>query len=190
MRRTLAALLLLAACSNEPAPPTTTAAEQPKTPPAPAAQEARQLIESSPDFGDHQFTHAAVSLPVSGAAMSEPTRETAKQLAAAGWLAIDGAGDIMLTPKSRTDKRFLMRPNGLIDVVPLARKELGNVIAVRPGTDGQVVAEFTWRWIANEVGAALTSGVEHDRFTAPSQTSYATLIWDGTKWSVLKIDAR
>jgi hypothetical protein len=191
MRRLLAALLLLAACSNEPAPPTTTAAEQPKTPPAPSVEQARELIAKSPDFGEHQFTHAGISIPVSAAAMSEPARQTAAQLAAAGWLELDPTGDIMLTDKSRDDKRFILRPNGLLDVVPLAKKEMGTVSAVRVDpNDGQAVADFTWRWIPNDVGTALTSGIEHDRFTAPVQNSTATFIWDGTAWSLLKIDEK
>jgi hypothetical protein len=189
MRRTLAALLFLVACSNEPAPPTTTAVEQPKTPPAPSAQQARELIAQSQAFGDHEFTNASVSIPVSGAAMSEPARQVAKQLVAAGWIAMDPTGDVMLNDKSRNDKRFLLRPNGLLDVVPLAKKEMGNVIAVRPAADGQPVAEFSWKWIPNEVGASLTSGIEHDRFAAANEAT-ATFIWNGTAWEVLKVDAK
>jgi hypothetical protein len=84
----------------------------------------------------HDFTNAAISMPVAGSSMNEPTREMARQLAAAGWLAIDGAGDIMLSDKSRSDKRFVLRENGLLDIVPLAKKELGDVTAVRANPDG------------------------------------------------------
>ena len=42
---------------------------------------------------------------------------------------MDTNGDISLTDKSRSDKRFLMRPNGLLDIVPLAKKEMGDVTA-------------------------------------------------------------
>jgi len=189
MKRFAIALLLLAACSNEPAPPTTTAAETPKTPPAPTSQQARDLIAASPAFGDHEFTNASVSMPVSGAAMSEPLRETAQQLAATGWVAIDGHGDVMLTEKSRNDKRFILRPNGLLDVVPLAKKEMGQVSAVRPEPDGTVTVDFSWRWIPNEVGTSLTSGLTHDRF-AETNEAVATLMWDGSNWTVLKIDKR
>lgn len=188
MRRLAIALVLLAACSNEPAPPTTTAAEQPKTPP-PSVEQARALIEKSPDLGEHQFTNAGLSMPVSGAVMSEPLRQQARELAAAGWLEFDGAGDIMLTDKSRQDKRFLLRENGLLDVVPLAKKELGTVTAVRMNPDGTAVADFNWKWVPNEVGASLKTGLTADRFAA-TQESSATFIWDGTSWSVLKIDAR
>lgn len=191
MRRLALALtlVLLAACSNEPAPPTTTAAEQPKTPPAPAAEQARELIANAPDLAEHQFTNAALSLSVSGASMSPTSRADAKQLAAAGWLEFDGSGDIMLTEKSRNDKRFLLRENGLLDVVPLARKEIVSVTAMRTNPDGTAVADFTWKWVPNEVGTAFTSGLIHDRFAATHDSS-ATLMWDGTEWTVLKIDAR
>jgi len=189
MRRFALALVLLAACSNEPAPPTTTAAEQAKTPPAPTADQARAMIEKAPDLAEHQFTNAALSLPVSGAVMSEPLRQQAQQLAAAGWLEFDGAGDVMLTDKSRSDKRFLLRENGLLDIVPLAKKELGTVTAVRTNPDGTAAADFNWKWVPNEVGASLKSGLVADRFAA-TQESTATFIWDGSTWSVLKIDAR
>jgi hypothetical protein len=192
MKRTLLACVLLAAvaCSKEAPPPTTTAAEaQPKSGPAPAAQQARDLIANAPEFGEHEFTNAAVSIPVSGAVMSEPLRQTAKQLAAAGWLAFDGAGDIMLTDKSRNDKRFILRPNGVLDVVPLAKKQMGGVTAVRTNADGSATADFTWRWIPNDVGNALTSGVEHDRYAA-TQNATATLMWNGTNWTLIKIEPR
>ncbi len=189
MRKLLAAFFLLAACSNEPAPPTTTAVEQPKAPPPPTAEQARDMIASSPAFSEYEFTNAAISIPVSGAAMSEPARQTAKQLATAGWIQFDGSGDIMLNDKSRSDKRFILRPNGLLDVVPLAKKELVAVEAMRTASPTEPVAEFTWKWIPNEVGASLTSGLEHDRYAAP-QRAAATFIWDGTSWSVLKVDPR
>jgi hypothetical protein len=195
MKRTFAIALLLlaacwlAACSNEPAPPTTTAAEKPSTPPAPDAQQARTLIESSPALSEHEFTNAAVTIPVSGAVMSAPVREQAKQLAAAGWIDFDGAGDIMLNDKSRSDKRFLLRENGILDIVPLAKKQMGDVTAVRHNDDGTAAADFTWKWVPNEVGTAFTSGIVHERFAA-TQNATATLMWDGTNWTVLKIDAR
>jgi hypothetical protein len=190
MKRLFAIALLLAACSNESAPPTTTAAEKaPATPPAPDAQQAKALIEASPALAEHEFTNAAVSLPVSGAVMSEPLRVQAKQLAAAGWIAFDPAGDIMLSDKSRDDKRFLLRPNGILDIVPLAKKQMGDVTAVRPNPDGTVAADFSWKWLPNEVGSAFTSGVMYDRFAATHDAT-ATFMWDGTAWTVLKVDAR
>ena len=80
--------------------------------------------------------------------------------------------------KAKEDKRFLVRPNGTLDVVPLAKKELVSIDAVR----GERV-DFTWKWIPNEVGALLK-----DRF-AGDQKATATLLWDGTTWTVLRIEA-
>jgi hypothetical protein len=191
MRRLLAVLLLTAACSSEqPAPTnTSTAAEQPSTPAPPSAQQVRDLIGNSSEFGQHEFTNAAVSMPVSGAAMSEPTRDTARQLAAAGWIQFDGAGDIMLNERSRQDKRFLLRENGLLDVVPLAKKEMGEVVAVRQNPDGTVSADFSWRWLPNEVGKAFTTGLVADRFAA-THNATAQLMWNGTEWVMLSVAAR
>ena len=190
MRRTLIALLLvLTACTSEE-PVTTTTAEpaKPARPAAPAAQDAATLIKGSIEFGEYEFTSAGWTAPVSGAAMSEPVRNEAKQLQAAGWLAFDGAGDIMLTEKARNDRRFLMRANGILDVVPLASKEFGDVQAVRD-RDGEVTTDFTWKWLPNEVGRAFTSGATHDRYAAPQEAT-ATLMWDGSKWTILKITPR
>jgi hypothetical protein len=190
MKRTLLALALLAACTSEK-PTTTTsgsAADNAAIKP-PSAQQAREIIEKSSELAQHEFTNAAVSFPVAGSSMNEPTRNQAKQLAAAGWLELDGAGDIMLTDKSRSDKRFLLRENGLLDVVPLAKKEMGNVTAVRPNPDGTVNADFTWRWLPNEVGNAFTTGPVHDRFAA-AHNATANLMWNGTEWTMITVESR
>lgn len=193
MKRTAVALAatltvaLLGACSNEEkAPPKTTAAATPTKAP-PTTQQAHDIIARSGEFSQYDFTNAAVSLPVAGSSMNEPTRETARQLASAGWLEIDGAGDLMLTDKSRKDKRFILRENGLLDVVPLAKKEMGDVTAVRTNADGSVTADFTWRWTVNEVGTAFTKGPLHDRYAAP-QHARATLMWNGTEWTMITIE--
>ena len=68
--------------------------------------------------------------------------------------------------------------------MPLARKELTTVTAVR-GTD----VDFDWRWLPNDLGAAIRTGAVHDRYAAP-QRATATLIYDGSSWSVLRIRAR
>jgi hypothetical protein len=191
MKRTIVALALLAAACQSEAPTTTTsgsAAGNMAIVPPTAAQ-ARALIEKSSELAQHEFTNAAVSLPVAGSSMNEPTRDQAKLLAAGGWLAFDGAGDIMLSDKSRSDKRFLLRENGLLDVVPLAKKEMGDVSAVRSNPDGTVNADFTWRWIPNEVGKAFTSGPVHDRFAATHNAS-ANLMWNGTEWTMISVEAR
>ncbi|HEX8169962.1 MAG TPA: hypothetical protein VF824_05410 [Thermoanaerobaculia bacterium] len=184
-------LLLLVACGGETAAPpaatTSTAPAKPSTPPPPSANQARQIIMSSMEFGEYQFTDAAWSLSMQQQSqMNEQTRADVQDLQRAGWLVVDGTGSVMLAPKARNDRRFLMRPNGILDVVPLARKEMGTVTGVSSNPDGTATAAFTWRWIPNEVGAAFTRGTTHDRFAAP-QTSHATLLWNGTAWTVLKI---
>jgi hypothetical protein len=192
MKRTVLALALalLAACTSE-SPTTTTSgsASQKSTVKPPDAQQARAIIEKSSELAQHEFTNAAVSLPVAGSSMNEPTRNTAKQLAAAGWIAMETTGDLMLTDKSRSDKRFLLRENGLLDIVPLAKKEMGAVTAVRQNPDGTVNADFTWRWLPNDVGAAFTSGPIHDRFAA-THNATANLMWNGTEWTIITVDAR
>ena len=192
MKRIFAvALVLLAACGGSDEKPiadqstaNTTAAAPP---PPPTAEQARDLIANSPDFGEYEFTNAGFTTPTSGAMMSEPVRQSVRELAAAGWVAVDGAGDVALTDKSRNDKRFLMRQNGLLDIIPLAKKEMGAVTAVRANPDNTVTVDFTWRWIANEVGAAFKTGMVADRFAA-QQDGRATLMWDGTSWTILKFE--
>jgi hypothetical protein len=178
-------LLLLAACKAEQPAATATDAAKPATPPPPSIAETRELIAKSAELGEFEFTNAAFTTPVNLATASEPVRASAKELAAAGWINIDG-GTVALNEKSRGDKRFLMRENGILDVVPLAKKEMGDVTAVTPNPDGTASAEFTWRWIANEVGTAFKTGTLAERYATP-RTSKATLIWDGTSWSVLEI---
>jgi hypothetical protein len=185
MKRILVALALLAACSSEKPSATTTAA-QPSGPPPTAAQ-ARATIEKSSEFSQHEFTNAAISLPMAGSSTNPATRETVRQLAAAGWLAVDPAGEIMLGDKSRSDKRFIIRENGLMDIVPLAKKELGDVTAVRVNPDGTVNADFNWHWIPNEVGSVFTTGPLHDRF-AGTQNATANLMWNGTGWAMISVE--
>jgi hypothetical protein len=185
MRRSFFALLLLVlACSAEQ-PVTTTTAAATKAPAPPTAAEARELIAKSPELSEHQFTNAGWTAPTNISLMSAPVRDEARDLAAAGWLSLEG--EIGLTEKSRGDKRFVLRPNGLLDVVPLAKKEMGDVTATRNNADGTVAADFSWKWIPNEVGSSFKKGPVHDRFAAP-QKSTATLMWDGTSWMILKIE--
>lgn len=190
MKRTFAAaLVLLAACGGsdeKPIADSTTTAAAPAQQPPPTAERAREIIADSAEFGDYEFTNAGFTTPTSGATMSEPVRQSVRELAAEGWLRIDPAGDVALTERARNDKRFLLRQNGLLDIVPLAKKEMGEVKGVSASHDGTVVVDFTWRWIANEVGAAFKTGMIHDRFASP-QDGRATLMWDGTNWVILKI---
>ncbi len=194
MKRAFAMLLLLTACANEDQTQTSTATETQidaakKAPPI-TKEQAREMIANSPVLGEHEFTFAAVSLPVSGSRLNEVTRNTAKQLADAGWIEFDPTGDLALTDKSRNDKRFVLRENGILDIVPLAKKEMGDVAGnVTIHGDGTASVDFSWKWVPNEVGASLKTGLEAERF-AKTQNATATFIWDGTSWSVLKIDAK
>jgi hypothetical protein len=183
MRRLTIALLLFAACARTEAP-----VEQKVAPPAtppPTVAEAKELIGGSAELGEFEFTNAGISIPVSGP-RSAPVEQNVKELVSAGWLASRG-GTLELTAKSEGDKRFLMRANGILDIVPLAKKEMGEVREVRKNPDGTAAALFTWRWLPNEVGSALKSGPAAERFEG-EQTSTATLIWDGSSWSVLEIE--
>ena len=186
MRRWFVIALLLVACGQEqPATTTTAQTTAPQMPP-PSAGDARKIIESSPELGDFQFTDAGYSLPVSHSTMNDPQKAAARDLAKAGWIKLDSAGDLTLSDKARNDKRFLLRPNGILDIVPLAKKEMGDVTAVRTNDDGTVTVDFGWKWIANEVGSAFRTGTVADRFAAP-QDGRATLMWDGSAWTILKI---
>jgi hypothetical protein len=188
MKRALATAFVLAIIACKAEQPAAVEAPAPAPPPPlPTVEQAHELIASSPAFGEHQFTNAGWSVVVAGSQMNEPSRQAAKDLAAEGWIAFDGAGSIQLTDKSRNDKRFIMRPNGILDIVPLAKKEMGGVEEVRPGPDGGAVAWFTWRWIPNEVGASFKSGMLADRFAAP-QRSMATMVWNGTGWEVVGVE--
>ena len=180
MKRFLALALLVAACSAEtPAPPP--APEKPKTPPPPSAADARERIADAGAFGEFEFTNAGYSLPMEKSMRHAAANEVAAKLAKAKWIALDRSGKVSLTSKSSSDKRFLVRANGILDIVPLAKKEMGEVTAVRANPDGTASADFTWTWIPNEIGALLA-----DRY-AGTQKSTATLMWDGTDWTVLSV---
>ena len=85
--------------------------------------------------------------------------------------------DVVLTPKARNDKRWLVRANGVVDIVPLARKELIDVTAVH----GDKV-DFTWHWIPNEIGKVLAL------YDQSPQRATATLLPMGSNWTVLRIE--
>jgi hypothetical protein len=166
---------------------TATVAAKPSLPP-PTADAARALIAASPEFSEYQFTNAAYTLPMKRSAMNAPALAAAKELAAAKWISFRG-DEVVLQEKATSDRRFLVRPNGTVDIVPLAKKELVAASAVRPLPDGNVAVDFDWKWTVNEIGAAFRSGALHDRYAAPQQAT-ATLLSDGTSWSVLKIEPR
>lgn len=190
MRRLLVtALLFLAACKAPEGPATATATA---TAPAkaathalPSAAEAQSLIAGSPEFGEYQFTSAATTIPLKVAGMRADQKSVADALRAAGWIRY--SGDDVVLAKGKDDPRFLVRPNGFLDVVPLAKKELLSVDALRALPDGNVAAGVTWHWVANDAGASFKSGELHDRF-ATTNKAKVTLLWDGTAWSVLRIE--
>ena len=186
MRKLLIAIaLVLAACSGEQKTQTPAAAK-PQTPPPPSIAAAKEIVASSPDFSEYQFTNAAYTLPMKKSAMNEPARVAAKELSAAGWIKFSG-DEVQLTEKSGGDRRFIIRPNGYVDLVPIAKKEFGDVTSVRPEAGGTVLVDFGWRWIPNEVGQAFKSGFVKERFDTP-QKATAKLMWDGKSWTILRIE--
>lgn len=190
MKRIAFALaFLLAACGGEePQQTATTATEAsapaPKTPPPPTTDEAREIVAKSGELGHFEFTNAGYTIPLQRSAQNEPQRDAANDLVKAKWLRWSG-DTLELAPKAEGDKRFLMRPNATLDIVPLAKKEMGSVTSVESGPEGPVVS-FTWKWLPNEVGQSFTKGPVAERL-AGEQTGKATLLWDGTSWTVLRI---
>jgi len=176
-RRQAAALLLLFACAKPEAPP---APAKPAAPPPPTVAAAQELIANAPELGDYQFTRAAFTFATKKSSMTPPMNDGAKKLAAAKWIRFE-SDQIVLSDKAKSDKRFLVRPNGFIDVVPLAKKEMVGVTAVRPQPDGNVLADFTWKWVPNELGTAIGEPPPEE------QKSTAKLMWDGSEWIVLSI---
>jgi hypothetical protein len=192
--RSLALLIALAliACGKGEVPQTATtattatAATKPAAPAPPSAAEAQTILESSQEWSEYQFTNAAYTLPLKRDAMNDPAKQAATDLANAGWIRLGGS-EVELTAKAKGDKRFLLRPNGYVDLVPIAKKEFGSVERVQANADGSATAAFSWKWVPNEVGRAFQSGIVHDRLIAP-QRATATLIHDGKSWTVLRIE--
>ena len=183
-------VFMIPACSptEDTAEPTLTAETTTAAAPAPpSAAEAKELIESSAAFSDYQFTNAAFSLPLQSSRFNEVTKTAAEELAAAGWLRIEG-DEVVLEEKAKTDPRWLVRPNGFVDIVPIAKKALTDVTAIRPQPDGNLKANLCWTWIPNEVGSAFKSGLVRERFDA-THCAIALLQpgEDGT-WEVLLVE--
>jgi len=153
----------------------------------PTPEEARALIAASAEFSDYQFTNASFSLPLKRSGMNEPTRSAAKDLAAAGWIRFQG-DEVQLTQKALGDKRWLVRPNGFVDVVPLARKELTELAAVQKSDDGNVKANFCWRWSPNEIGSAFKGGMLQERFTSMQCAIVTLQPGEGGGWEVLLLE--
>lgn len=193
-RRLSVALLLFLACSGggeRAIPPAdkgandTKAGEIAPAPlPPPSIDEAARIVSGSAEFSDYQFTRAAFTLPVKESAMTPEVRETSRALAKAGWIGIDGDGNVVLTGKAKSDKRFLLRQNGFLDIVPMAKKEFIGVQAVHLNPEGEPLVDFRWKWLPNEIGA-LTAG----RYSG-EQLAIATLLWDGSQWTVLRISPK
>ncbi len=190
--RTLISLLLISlatSCGGETKPSRPAGGDPAKAVPAPPSiDQARTIIEGSPEFSEYQFTNAGYSLPMMKSAMNEPALAAAKDLSAAKWIGFDGDGRVVLTGKASSDKRFLVRPNGFLDIVPLAKKEMLEVTDVTRGADGAPLVGFRWRWLPNETGRAFRSGPVHERF-ATEQRARATLMHDGNDWTVLRIES-
>ncbi len=184
----IAVAMICLACGGAETQSTSTAdaKTRPKAAPPPTVVEAKNVIENSQDWSEYQFTNAAYTLPLKRSAMNEPAQKAAEDLAAAKWIRFKG-DDVELTEQASGDKRFLVRPNGYVDLVPIAKKECGNVTAVRANADGTVSADFDWKWIPNEVGQSFKSGLVKERFDA-AQRATAKLMWDGKSWTVLRID--
>lgn len=184
----LAAVALLAACGggeSKVAPPPAAPPVKKVVQPPPSAIEAQAIILASPEFSEYDFTYAAVTLTKT---TTPVTRDAAEQLAKAGWVRLHG-DQVTLAPKAEGDKRFLVRPNDTIDVVPLAKKEMIGVTAVKANAGGTADADFDWKWVPNEIGAAFKHGPTHDRYAA-TQHATATLTWDGRAWWVLRLTPR
>jgi hypothetical protein len=185
----LSTSLLLISCSGPSETHSTANEAQPpaaaKTPPPPDVATAAQIVASSPEFGEFEFTNASFSLPLKESMMNEPARAAAKDLVDAGWIVMSG-GDVALGTKANGDRRFLIRPNGFVDLVPLAKKEFLGVHALKPQPDGTVNAEFTWKWIPNDIAVSFRGGELKSRFEG-ERAAAATLMWDGSAWTVLRI---
>lgn len=190
---TILPILLITACGSESAPTpdatATTSTATASSTPLPTKEEAAAVIRESAEFGDFQFTFSSFSLPVQRSMMNEPALAGAQELKEAGWIAFDGSGDVVLTAKSKGDKRFLVRPNGFIDIVPLAKKEFGEAASVERTPDGNAAVDFSWRWSPNEVGSSFKSGLIKERFSIDHKAR-ATLMQDAGRWTVLLIEPK
>lgn len=162
----------------------TTAPRRPRLP-DPSMDEAKALIESSPTFGTYQFSKDAVSIPLQKSLLTDANREATEDLVKAGWLRFH-RDEILLTPKAKKDKRFLVRDNGFVDVVPLAKKELVSVDAIGHDQEGSPTVEFTWHWIPNDIAKAF-----HGKLATRFSSTYharATLLEMNGKWDILTIN--
>jgi hypothetical protein len=177
VRPVLVVTLMLAACA--PQEPVQQKSPSPRAPLlALRGEGTAALVANSAEFSDYRFTDAAFTFAQRKSSMTPPMLDGAKRLAKAGWIRISGE-DVSLTDKARSDKRFLVRSNGFVDVVPIGKKELIAVTAVHPES-----VDFSWKWSPNELGTVLA--LPH----AGEQQATAKLMWDGTAWVILSIKCR
>ncbi|HUO84956.1 MAG TPA: hypothetical protein VM534_07580 [Thermoanaerobaculia bacterium] len=182
-------LLLLSAvtgCQPEADPTPVPAAPDSAAPPLPTVEQARTLIANDPQFGEFDFTWAAISLPLSVDRMHQEAGAHAESLRSAGWIQFED-GEIVLTEKALEDRRFIVRPNGFLEIVPLARKELLEIIEVRETEGENAVVELSWRWETNEIGQLLREGAAAQRFAATHRAK-ATLMPGAGGWQVLILE--
>lgn len=119
--------------------------------------------------------------------MNEAHRRTVQELREAGWLAIDGDGNAVLTERAKNNKRFLVRSNASLDIVPLAKKEIVAVSAPQLLPDGKAQVTIDWRWLPNEIGSALKTGLVAQVFAKPHRAKAMLMASDGA-WTVLIIE--
>lgn len=175
--------LFVLACGAPALPPAGKEAPAPAPPPPPSVEQATTIVSSAPELSDYQFTRAAYSLPMRRAAMNEPARAVAADLRKAGWISFSD-DQVVLTEKAKNDKRFIVRPNEVVDLVPLAKKEFIAVTGVRTSAGGEPLVDFDWKWVPNEIGALFPNRYEG------TQRATATLLRDGSVWVVLRIEER
>jgi hypothetical protein len=186
--------LILTGCggaAESPGPATGTAvATDPAESPSvalPAAADAAKIIGDSAEWSDYQFTYSSWSFQLGTPIAHPTTRQLAEDLAAVGWLRVTPDGMIELTEKAKSDKRFLVRSNNSLDIVPMAKKELVGVTTVTANPDGTARVDVQWKWVANEVGSSFRSGFIKERYDAP-QVAIATLEPAGSGWKVRSVE--
>ena len=151
MRKLAAIALLLMACTREEAtvPATASAPAKPATPP-PSADQARTIIMGSMEFGEFQFTEAAYSTPVSGAAMNDPQRQAARNLATHRTFSLDPDGAWPLKPDTFRTPGYPLVPAVYIILATLLVLDLVYLARLTSGVGFLIVLTglpvyFLWR---------------------------------------------
>ena len=154
---------------------------------APKNEEIVQIVGESPEWSDYESPSSAWSFAIDVKAINPLVRANADDLAKAGWIVI-GKERVTLSDKARTDPRFLTRPNGFIDVVPIAKKEIASV-DLNTKSGEVVICDLTWTWRANEVGSAFVSDPLHAKLTSPQYATVELRPYKG-RWGVWEIRPR